>query len=479
MKGTKIGVDSRDMKSKFAIVVAAATAKGVADLAFADKILYAKPKHPINAEQPAEGLLASNSGSTLSFKDWKIKSNGGLAYVHPENPDYFFELSGAGRFDQTFFMGNVQNKGTNYPSGGNIRALDLYMDGGVGKNWVYNFSLAFDGSDVDIDNAYLSYFGFFENNQIYVGKVSGNFFGLDSSNSTSWNPFLERNLATLAFYPGDGIGVMTDFWWQDGGVTLSATQPNQTDTSGVPGARDRWLGIARATFSPVHEEADVWHFGLSGAYREVQNGQTATSPSSGVAFQTVPGARARNVSKSTSILNTTLGNQGSAIRANNVRLLNVEVARQMGPLMLEAEYTNAYVHRIPNDFYVPTGYYPAPQPPFLGSLRFSGWNIQTRYMLTGEHHAYDVRNGNFGSVKSTGPYGAFEVAARYDYVNLNDKDVKGGSEHDMTLGLNWYLNPQVRFSADYVRANMRPANNSLIAKRKLDIVGLRCQLRFY
>jgi len=470
MKGIKNSFSSKAVTAKFAAVVAVASIAG-ADIAFADQILYAKKKHPVNAAQPAEGLLASGSSSTWVCENWKIESNGGLSYIHPKDADYWFKLSGALRFDETLFMGGAQDKGTNYPSGANIRAAQLYMDGGVGENWVYNLSLDFQGSDVGIDGAYLSYFGLVKNNQIYVGKLNGNFFGLDGSNSTSWNPFLERSLQNIAFYPGDGLGVMTDFWWQDGGVTLSATQPDQTDLGAIPGARDRWLALARGTFSPVHEEADVWHFGVSAAHREVQHGAratTATAPISGVAFQAAPSARARNVKGSTSLINTTLGNSNSAIRANHMQLFNVEMARQYGPFMFETEYTHAFVHRTPTD---------GSTAPFMGSLGFHGWNLQTRYMLTGESHEYDVRNGNFGSVKSTGPYGAVEVAARYDYINLNDKDVNGGSEHNGTLGLNWYLNPQVRLSTNYVRANIRPANNA--PKRKLDIIGLRCQVRFY
>lgn len=96
-------------------------------------------------------------------------------------------------------------------------------------------------------------------------------------------------MQNLAFYPGDGLGVMTDFWWKDGAITLSATQPSQSDTSGLKGVRDRWMALARATLAPVHEEGDVWHFGVSAAYREVQNnGTTVTAPSSGVAFSAPP-----------------------------------------------------------------------------------------------------------------------------------------------------------------------------------------------
>ncbi len=441
------------------------------DLALADRVLYAQQHHKAGRpyQQQDTALLQAkpmDGGGWDLGKGWTIGSKGGLSYVHPENDAHWFKLGGVGRLDETLFMGSTNDKGSSFPSSGNIRALDLYLDGGLGKNWAYNFSPSFSGSTASIENAYLSYMGLLQaNNQVFVGKLSGNWFGLDSSNSTSWNPFLERSLGALAFYPGDGIGVMTDFWWDNGAVTLTAIQP---ETTYVQGARDKWMGLARATFSPLHEEGNVWHFGASGAYREVN---TATA-SAGVVFSAPPSARARNVSKDTSVISTSLGNNGGLLgavpmRANNYRMWNLEMARQYGPWMLEGEYTQANVHRV------------ASTTPALGSVSFNAWNIQTRYMLTNEFHAYDVRDGNFGSVKPVGPYGAFEVAARYDYINLNDKDVRGGSEHNGTLGINWFLNQQLRFSANYIRANIRTANGVLgTNKRALNILGFRAQFRF-
>ena len=35
--------------------------------------------------------------------------------------------------------------------------------------------------------------------------------------------------------------------------------------------------------------------------------------------------------------------------------------------------------------------------------------------------------------------GAWQIAARYDFLNLNDKGINGGYLSDWTLGLNWFL----------------------------------------
>jgi phosphate-selective porin OprO/OprP len=411
-------------------------------------------------------------------KGWLLSSSGGLSYVHPDCADYFFKLSGLLRFDEIGFMGSYRDKGSNFPSGGNLRTAEMYFDGGLGRDWEYTATLQFASSGrPTFGDTWLSYMGFADNNQAFVGRVSGNWFGLDNSNSGSWNPFMERSLVANTFYPGDGIGVMTDFWWDNGAITLVAMQSNQSTFNEVANVRDRWRATARATAAPVHEEGDVWHFGLSGAFREVVNtvsGVPATfANGTGAGFNVGgPGVTLRNSTGTGvgNIVSTVTANGGLPIRASSVRMYNVEAARQIGPFMLEAEYTTAFVNR--TSFFVTNlGNQSA-----LGSLRFSGWNIQTRYLLTGEHHAYDVRDGQFGSVKPCSSYGAFEVAARYDFVDLNNKNVRGGTQHDVTLGLNWFLNQQVRFTMNYIRASIHPANDA--QKRNLDIIGLRAQVRF-
>jgi phosphate-selective porin OprO/OprP len=46
-------------------------------------------------------------------------------------------------------------------------------------------------------------------------------------------------------------------------------------------------------------------------------------------------------------------------------------------------------------------------------------------------------------------WGAWQLAARYSYLDLNSKNVRGGEIHDMTLGVNWFLNPNMKVQWNY------------------------------
>jgi len=67
---------------------------------------------------------------------------------------------------------------------------------------------------------------------------------------------------------------------------------------------------------------------------------------------------------------------------------------------------------------------------------FSGFYVQASWVLTGESFQYT--QGKFLRVRPQNPRGAWEVAARFSRVDLNDEDVTGGAEKNLSVGVNWY-----------------------------------------
>ena len=107
------------------------------------------------------------------------------------------------------------------------------------------------------------------------------------------------------------------------------------------------------------------------------------------------------------------------------------------------------------------------------SYTFSGGYLQLAYTLTGENRSYDKRlgrldsyyfgrKGNFSNAwfvrdedgRLNWSMGAWELAARYSFVDLNNgvgvNRVQGGMLDGVALGLNWYLNDNFKFQFDYV-----------------------------
>jgi phosphate-selective porin OprO/OprP len=99
-----------------------------------------------------------------------------------------------------------------------------------------------------------------------------------------------------------------------------------------------------------------------------------------------------------------------------------------------------------------------------GDLNYYGSYIQVGYFLTGETRGYDRRFGKYARVvplenfflvqdeKGRAIYGlgAWEVQYRYSFVNLNDDSVQGGRYGEHTVGLNWYLNSNIKLQLNYI-----------------------------
>ena len=127
------------------------------------------------------------------------------------------------------------------------------------------------------------------------------------------------------------------------------------------------------------------------------------------------------------------------------------------------------------------------------SIGFNGGYVQAAYLLTGEHTLYDRRLGRLavyhvrpntpfwlvrdGSGRICSGLGAWEIAARYSYLNLNDGPVQGGILTSETFALNWYLNNNLKVQFDYVHTD-RSALPAGAIPGPIDSFGIRTQIAF-
>jgi phosphate-selective porin OprO/OprP len=152
------------------------------------------------------------------------------------------------------------------------------------------------------------------------------------------------------------------------------------------------------------------------------------------------------------------------IDTNNIHILGGEAALLLHSLYLQSEVIYASVNQIS-----------APE------ARFWGAYAQAGYFLTGEVRPYNHKAGVFGRVvpeQAYGPVGgpgAWEVAARWSTIDLNDADIAGGRLNDVTLGVNWYLHRNAKLQFNYIHAFL---NTPGIGDSDTDIFAGRAQVDF-
>jgi phosphate-selective porin OprO/OprP len=127
------------------------------------------------------------------------------------------------------------------------------------------------------------------------------------------------------------------------------------------------------------------------------------------------------------------------IAADNAMVAGAEAAWVNGPFSVQGEYLHSWVSE-------KNGQVPG----------FDGIYATASWFLTGESRPYDRQNGCFSRVIprknfdwGRGGWGAWEVAGRYSYVNLDNADIHGGRLSMVMAGVNWYLHSHAIWRFDY------------------------------
>lgn len=435
-----------------------------------------------------------------------VETKGGLEVFQRPNTRYWFKVGGRVAVDQVWFDPHrVHNPITSFPSGAQIRSAYLTFKGGVGDRWLYKLDLFFDDAPNNpgrsrLGDAWVGYL-FCDNLFGAVGQVSVPF-GMETWSSFGDMTFMEGSLPSDAFTPSNGLGFYGQ-WYSDcltvagavyhpGGVGARQTGsvridpnvppalingiPSGTGPHGSAPGSDR-VGIAgRITFSPRHDAIAVYHAGLS-AYQE-----NFHSSANGFDYWTELELRSRQ--------SPTLFANIPPNSVKDHRVWGVELAGRLGPLLLQGEGMWAKVFRdsaYPQDDRRNPG----------GNLNYHGYYITAAYVLTGGSREYDAQSGTFGGVTSIGPCGAWEIAFRQSYVKLvdnpllvtapedyffyidypvnrvsNDVSIRDivSSAHGTTIGLNWYVNRNIKCMANYVRTTFSGSH--------VDAFGLRIIARW-
>jgi phosphate-selective porin OprO/OprP len=271
---------------------------------------------------------------------------------------------------------------------------------------------------------------------------------LEHLTSSRFLDFMERSLMFDAFVGGLDNGFQPGFvvhntafdqraTWQ-----LSATH-NQANIFGFNVGDGEYNYCARGTCLPVYEDGgrELLHVGVGVSHRTLDDRQAR--------FRARTLVRNGPAALGTALADLRLAGEGQ-------ELIVPELAMVIGPFYMAAEYLGTWVH---DTAFPLTG----PARMNRGTVFFQGAYVEALYFLTGESRPYDRRQGvvtrvipfeNFFLVRGSdclvrGGLGAWQVGARYSYLDLNDKGVTGGIVHDMTLGLNWFLNPNMKWQLNY------------------------------
>ncbi len=390
-----------------------------------------------------------------------------------ESKDGNFDMAINGRMQVDAQM-NVQNANTTtgvsptssdqLADGSNIRRARLGVEGSFYKDYEYKFEYDFSRGNgtvaAGITDAYLNWKGY-SNLGVKIGSFKEPF-SLEEATSNRWITFIERNMAVNSFSDNPnayktGLGLTwSEPRWTAAGALM--TEPvgggwaystsKATSTGGLAGQGNGnnnrnngsgdmgWEITGRVTGLPWFEDKNKFlHIGASGSERFMPN-----NLGGGDNRMAYTAAVNSNVDRS-NVLNTSTIALGSTLTR-----MGAESAFIYGPFSAQAEYIQTDISNSSN----------AANAQYVNGATLQGYYGYMSYFLTGESRAYKAKTGAFDRLKPNrnfdmkGGLGAWEIAAGYDYLNLNSKGINGGEASTAKFGVNWYPHSHFKVMANYI-----------------------------
>ena len=336
----------------------------------------------------------------------KVETKGGIKVT---SPDRKFEASLGGRihFDAYAFDRDIAaTTGTS-----EFRRARLTL-AGKALGWDYKLEQDFAaGTNLDgLRDAYIAH-------ALWGGKATIGHFkpyrSMEELTSSNEILMMERPFASAT-------GLFSGRQFQQG-VGYQRSADNYTagftvfNLRGASGARNEGMGVSgRATWAPINSDNQTLHFGGWASQENANQGSTDLSAVANYAGRRGP----------VQTIATTTG-----ASRNTITAYGLEAAGSFGPLFFQGEYVNA-------SFGQPRG----------GDQDVTTWYLQGSWLLNGGHKGYKAATGVFAAPK-VDKKGLWELTARYD--SIENKDIANREATSTILGVNYYVNPSLRFMFNY------------------------------
>jgi len=337
-----------------------------------------------------------------------------LAFVNVNAQSLVKEIKFGGRimYDMAVWGDTaMDNAGTEF------RRVRFYNSGKLYGNVKYKLQLDFSGGKISFKDVWMELSELPFNGKLRVGHFKEPL-RLEALTSSKYITFMERALP-IAFAPERNTGAMYHTTFGEK-ISLQTGVFREGDSFGNDKESTNNVNVtSRITYLAMNDDRKTLHLGASSSVRKNSGNSYGFS------------SRAENH----------LGNKLMSVSFEDVDKTNIlggEIAYVNNALSVQAEYLQATV---------------------IGTTEtaLSSYYGQISYFLTGESRPYKSSLDGFSRVKPNNNYGsggkgAIELVARTSSMDLTAANE--GSLNDITLGVNWYLNPHTRVMLNYVMGEM-------------------------
>ena len=361
-----------------------------------------KVTEPGEERKPKASLLAGWTGSH--------------PYIRSADGDFTMQFGGRMQFDWRGYTGTATP-----PSSFVLRRARLEAEGQLFKHYEYKVQADFTDDDALLRDGYLN-INYKQPFQVQFGQFKAPF-SQEELQSSNYIDFVERSsVNNLA--PGRSPGLMLHGDLGGGTFQYYAGAFNGLGelTSNTSSTPERYL---RLRFTPFRSQgpAILKNFSFGGVFAEGRH--------TGGSF------RGRTASRSVSFFRRVPVN-GKIVRSN------AEFWWRFKNFSLRGEYDQTHQHR------QNLGAGGTNLPGVIGK----GYSVQATYLLTGEKKTARGITPKSALLGSPGGPGAWELAFRYENLQMDDA-INGNRAEAFTFGVNWWLTKFVRYQSNFILERFR------------------------
>ncbi len=278
-------------------------------------------------------------------------------------------------------------------------------------------------------------------NYVQVGQFKqGN--SLEELSSTKNNDFISKAMVTNTFAVARRVGIAYGGGGKNWGYAANVFGRELTRNLG----QGQGFG-GRFYYAPIVGDGSLLHFGVSA-----------------VDYDTSNDTQRWRIRPDADLATTRLIDTGNILNADRNRTYGLEGVWAGGPFKVQSEYMRTTTTRTNNS----------------AGADFSGdsWYVSGVWNISGETWGY--KGGTPTTPLPSDPAaGMWQVGVRYDDASLNDGEIKGGDEHNITIGVNYYWRSNFKIMANYVAVKSSRFNSATGGDLSDDPDIFETRLQFY
>ena len=432
----------------------------------ADPAEIAAIREDLALKDNAIKALQEHKEETTGPKSVDVKLNDKGIQFETADKNFQFRLGGRIHADASYSSDdNLLKKGAHVEAndGTEIRRGRMEFLGVFYKDWEFKSQVDFADNNVAVKDMFVQYNGM-KVASLPLAITFGSqkqAFSRELQESSNDMMFMERSLmntlneSTVDRAIGLNVATLNKDWTGQVGIYGDTIKPNAETNK----ADEGWAINSRWTYAPINEKTKLIHLGVAGNYRSPDAKDQVNDNDLKFSYETSHMSNLKPL------------DTGHISNINNIKMVGLEANGLYGPFTIGGEYTHTWLD-LKNGG---------------NNLAFDGWYGEASWTITGESRKY--KTGKFYKVDpaknfsfKNGGWGAWELATRYAGADLEDGSVKGGQMNNITVALNWYVNKNIRFMADYnkmLNIKSSPLTNESGGKPdSLDTFMIRGQLAF-